>query len=545
MKKEDIDLSNTNFFSGSNSLSISCYNNADDKNQAIWALTDENYRNDKTFVGCQINDRIVNVEDDLQEFVYFDKNSSKIMLKKEDYKITENYDFRIQLTESDPDPENNNDTEISSSPNPIFQTINYFQPNFPIPFSDNYDESTFDVKPQPLWPCNGVKMRTNFMVQKCMKTINQLHPESTELFTLGKSGYGEEMLGIRFVTGLVDGETVSRHSRDQSEVMNHEESFKLGHTLPKTKTKKTRVVLFANMHGNEATGRELLIWLIGHFCKFHTDHYKNRPQTKKLKTLQNILTKLDIFIIPTINPDGFKARFGKKDSEHDLNNRDYFFSNEDAVVDDENWKKLLENWVNGRYVNFKNDTEKVDMNRDFPRFNEMIYDNATDVEDLRVKLERSQIFNQKFLDQKLLENEHDPTKNLLENRQIETQNVINFLQNQEKFDFAINFHDGAKVVNFPFDGGIQNNHVYTPSPDDELFRDISKIWSYYNPKFMTGNCGKKEEDKDFWMDGITNGAEWYSVQGGLQDYHYIRDGALHLRGGFGFFLCFLRLVIHF
>ena len=79
-------------------------------------------------------------------------------------------------------------------------------------------------------------------------------------------------------------------------------------------------------------------------------------------------------------------------------------------------------------------------------------------------------------------------------------------------DFAINFHDGAQVVNYPLDSWtFPGSGNYSKSPDDSLFVEISKSYAnFFGDK--TSACALE------FPSGITNGADWYSIKGGMQDY---------------------------
>lgn len=82
-----------------------------------------------------------------------------------------------------------------------------------------------------------------------------------------------------------------------------------------------------------------------------------------------------------------------------------------------------------------------------------------------------------------------------------------FMELAENYDFTMSahFHGGAEVVNYPWDN-TSSRHV-----DDEWWRMISRQYAdlthEINPNYMT--------DRD---DGVTNGADWYVVYGGRQDY---------------------------
>jgi carboxypeptidase D len=72
------------------------------------------------------------------------------------------------------------------------------------------------------------------------------------------------------------------------------------------------------------------------------------------------------------------------------------------------------------------------------------------------------------------------------------------------------FHSGALVVNYPYDDdGLGSN--YSPTPDEQLFREISRRYSMYNTPMW---------NSPYFYQGITNGAAWYSISGGMEDWNY-------------------------
>jgi len=75
---------------------------------------------------------------------------------------------------------------------------------------------------------------------------------------------------------------------------------------------------------------------------------------------------------------------------------------------------------------------------------------------------------------------------------------------------AANFHTGSLVVNYPYDNDNLGS-VSSPSPDELLFQDLSRTYSSNNIPMW--------ESKSF-SDGIVNGAAWYAISGGMQDWNY-------------------------
>lgn len=86
----------------------------------------------------------------------------------------------------------------------------------------------------------------------------------------------------------------------------------------------------------------------------------------------------------------------------------------------------------------------------------------------------------------------------------ETRAMMAFLQ-EHRFSMSANLHGGAEVVNYPWD------HTYALHMDDAWFRFVSGEYAdearAVDPEYMA-----------LFPGGITNGAEWYPVQGGRQDY---------------------------
>ena len=112
-------------------------------------------------------------------------------------------------------------------------------------------------------------------------------------------------------------------------------------------------------------------------------------------------------------------------------------------------------------------------------------------------------------------------------RQPETLSIMKWIK-QYPFVLSANLHNGALVANYPYDNSGGNGHlsIYTRCPDDDIFRQVSLAYSVAHPRMHLGQpC---PGDRDSFVDGITNGAEWYSVIGGMQDYNYIETNCFEI-----------------
>ena len=97
--------------------------------------------------------------------------------------------------------------------------------------------------------------------------------------------------------------------------------------------------------------------------------------------------------------------------------------------------------------------------------------------------------------------------------QPETQALMDFA-NAHSFVFGVNYHGGAEVVNYPWD------YTYTRHPDDAWFLSSSLV--YASNAQANGPSGYFT---GISSNGVTNGADWYSIAGGRQDWmNYTRNG---------------------
>lgn len=92
-----------------------------------------------------------------------------------------------------------------------------------------------------------------------------------------------------------------------------------------------------------------------------------------------------------------------------------------------------------------------------------------------------------------------------ETMQPETRSMIDFLS-QRRIILSANFHEGAEVVNYPWDVWSRKH------ADDAWYISLSRQYAdtaqkYSIPGYM-----------DDLNNGITNGYEWYTIRGGRQDY---------------------------
>ena len=101
-------------------------------------------------------------------------------------------------------------------------------------------------------------------------------------------------------------------------------------------------------------------------------------------------------------------------------------------------------------------------------------------------------------------------------RQPETAAIMRYSQSVNA-TAALNFHEGALVANYPYDAisGTNRQAGYAKSPDDVAFKRLAKIYAKAHPSMAT------PANKEF-PEGVTNGARWYPLWGGMQDWHYIK-----------------------
>ncbi|MEK6775204.1 MAG: M14 family zinc carboxypeptidase [Bdellovibrionota bacterium] len=213
--------------------------------------------------------------------------------------------------------------------------------------------------------------------------IAQTNPQLTKLFSIGKSVKGRDLLVMKIAAN------VTRND--------NRPEFKF----------------IANMHGDEIVGRELMVLLI----KDLVSNYGKDPFITKL------LDTTQIYIMPSMNPDGAAA-------------------------------------------GTRGNANSVDLNRNFPDFSTS-------------------------------DNQDRP-----DGRAVETQAVMNW-QATRKFVLSANFHGGAEVVNYLWDTSG------TKHPKVQWLQALALNYAKLAPYIFASTTFKN---------GITNGYDWYEVNGGMQDW---------------------------
>lgn len=201
----------------------------------------------------------------------------------------------------------------------------------------------------------------------------------------------------------------------------------------------------ANMHGDEISGRALLPLFAEWLCENNVAGGDARAA--------RIVKDMHIFLIPTMNPDGYPLRRGNRGK------------------------------TRGGY----------DLNRNFPDH----------YRDAGKDLSRPGITP-------------DPT-------QPEVQAMMEFLLSRT-FVMGANFHEGSLVANYPWDGYeslSDKNGPVNAAPDFAVFKRLAEAYALNN-KAMSGTGPFKRQN------GTTNGADWYPIYGGMQDWDYVVAGSMHL-----------------
>ncbi|CAH2277862.1 Carboxypeptidase M [Pelobates cultripes] len=245
------------------------------------------------------------------------------------------------------------------------------------------------------------------LLEAYLKNINAAYPDITYLHSIGKSVEGKDLWVI----------IVGRNPKTHI----------VG--IPEFK-------YVANMHGNEAVGRELML----HLVDYLVTNYKSDP------VISDLINKTRIHIMPSMNPDGFESSASTCES------------------------------LTGRY-----NKNNYDLNRNFP----------------------------------------DAFQRNLAPIQPETKAVMDWLQT-ETFVLSANFHGGAMVASYPYDNA--NSSTNRISPDNDVFIYLAKLYANTHATMYKGTVCST----DSFPNGITNGFQWYPVQGGMQDYNYIYSQCMEI-----------------
>lgn len=90
-----------------------------------------------------------------------------------------------------------------------------------------------------------------------------------------------------------------------------------------------------------------------------------------------------------------------------------------------------------------------------------------------------------------------------------------FILPNPRFLLSGNLHGGSVVASYPYDDSPTHKAtgVYSKSADDEVFRYLAKAYASHHPIMRTGRPNCPGEERETFQDGITNGAQWYDVEG--------------------------------
>jgi len=201
---------------------------------------------------------------------------------------------------------------------------------------------------------------------------------------------------------------------------------------------KPMVKYVANIHGDEAVGRELLIGL----ARYLTDNYESDTRIREL------VDTTDIHLLPSVNPDGNAV-----ETRHNANDED--------------------------------------LNRAFPGWMEL----------------------------------GKPRNELSRDREREVRAMMSWILDNP-FVLSISFHDGRVMINYPWDDSpLAVEGEKAVCPDDDVFSQLSALYADNHAFMWTGKCLCHSET---FSNGISNGAEWYVVDNGMQDYNYLFSNCMEI-----------------
>jgi hypothetical protein len=104
--------------------------------------------------------------------------------------------------------------------------------------------------------------------------------------------------------------------------------------------------------------------------------------------------------------------------------------------------------------------------------------------------------------------------------QKETVALMDFRRSRN-FVASANLHGGDVVANYPWDTNGNTLDDYATPPDDALWREMALTYSRQNPTMFANNSFP-------FVNGTTNGDNWYPISGGSQDWSLLYTGCFEL-----------------
>ena len=113
--------------------------------------------------------------------------------------------------------------------------------------------------------------------------------------------------------------------------------------------------------------------------------------------------------------------------------------------------------------------------------------------------------------------------------QPESQAIIEWIK-KSNIVLGANLHGGSLVANYPYDDSPTGDNSYSKSPDDDIFKFLATTYSSTHPTMHLESAPWECTDipADHFRGGITNGATWYNVAGGMQDYDYLHSNCMEI-----------------
>ncbi|KAI2658195.1 Inactive carboxypeptidase-like protein X2 [Labeo rohita] len=304
-------------------------------------------------------------------------------------------------------------------------------------------------------------------MRQLMKVVNEMCPNITRIYNIGKSYNGQKLYAIEI-------------SDNPGE-----------HELGEPEFRYT-----AGSHGNEVLGRELLLLLMQFMCQ---EYLSGNTRIRRL------VDETRIHLLPSVNPDGYEKAYeaGSELSGWSLGrwSQDgldihHNFPDLNSVL----WEAEARKWVPRKYHNH---------HVPIPEWYRST--NATGVSECET--EEGLSF----------------PESLRLGVAVETRALVSWME-KIPFVLGGNLQGGELVVTFPFDRtrSVTTLRETTPTADDHVFRWLA--FSYASThRLMTDASRRVCHTDDFAKeDGTINGASWHTAAGSMNDFSYLHTNCFEL-----------------